>query len=40
MIQEEPSKFLKVKANIIFCFQVEESVIVYNHFQVNVSSFA
>lgn len=34
------SQVLKAIANITFCFQVGESVTVYNHFQVNVSSFS
>ena len=38
-VRKGPATFLKAIANTTFCFQVGESVAVYNHFRVNISSF-
>lgn len=38
-IRERAAKIWKARANITFCFQVGESVTIYNRFRVNVSSF-
>ena len=38
-VRKGPAKFLKAIGNTTFCFQVGESVAVYNHFRVKISFF-